>query len=434
MTAARLVPAAWVLCMALGCSDSREPTPQDAIYVGALLPFTGQEAAIGFNLEQALLLAEEDINRAGGVDGRPFHIISRNSYSGSARGLDELLGLLYVHKVAYLIGPEENQLALEIVRDIKALDVFNILPGYSAPPIERVGRTGAWLRLAPSPAEVGCALAKQLRIEGAQSANAVVTRDDYNTTLAAQFNAEFGHSGGTARPSVTVRPGAGSYATALDTAFGYGADQTLLMAYPTTAATIATDWAVTDGRGAWHLTPALHAEVFLQNVPYRALDGFRGLSPSLSLPGECDMEHAEESGRVDCTRSNAESFVQHFAHRWDGEPPFPAAHFYYDAVVLLAMGLQYGVARYGHWPSAAELRDSTLELSASDNGTVDWHHLGQAMAELGDGRAARYVGAAAEYDFDRYGAAQHVIFDTWRISKHRFVDSGPLVASCPRNL
>ena len=420
--------------MALGCSDSPEPIRKDAILVGALLPFTGQEAAIGFNLERALLLAEEDINRAGGVDGRPIHIITRNSYSGSERGLDELLGLLYVHKVAYLIGPEENELALEIVRDIKALDVFNILPGYSAPPIERVGGTGAWLRLAPSPAELGCALAKQLRIEGANTANAVVTRDDYNTTLAAQFNAQFGHSGGTARPSVTVRPGAASYVTALDTAFGYGADQTLLMAYAATAATIATDWAVADRRGAWHLTPALHVEVFLQNVPYRALDGFGGLSPSLSLPAECDMDHAQESGRVDCTRSNAESFADHYAHHWDGEMPFAAAHFYYDAVVLLAMGLQYGIARHGHWPSAAELRDSTRELSASDEGTADWNHLGQLMASLAAGRAARYVGAAAEYEFDRYGAAQHAIFDTWRIAKHRFVDSGPLVAICPRNL
>jgi ABC-type branched-subunit amino acid transport system substrate-binding protein len=431
---ARLAAVAVVCSMVLGCSDSTEPVPKDAIVVGALLPFTGQEAAIGFNLEQALLLAEEDVNRAGGVDGRPFHIVTRNSYSGSARGLDELLGLLYVHKVAYLIGPEENQLALEIVRDVKALNVLNVLPGYSAPPIERVGSAGAWLRLAPSPAELGCALAKQLRIEGASTANAIVTRDDYNTTLAAQFNAQFGHSGGTVRPSVTVPPGAASYVTALDTVLGFGTDQTLLMAYPATAATIATDWAVADHRGSWHLTPALHAEVFLQNVPYRALDGVRGLSPSLSLPAECDLEHAQESGRVDCTRSNAASFAEHYARRWDGEAPFPAAHFYYDAVVLLAMGLQYGLARHGHWPSAAEIRDAARELSASDDGKADWHHLGRVMADLAQGRAARYVGAAAEYAFDRYGAAEHAIFDTWRISKHRFVDSGPLVARCPKNL
>src|SRR4051812_17239909 len=136
---------------ALACADDSGKLPPDAIVIGSLLPFTGGEAALGSNLEQAMLLAVEDVNAAGGVHGRPLALISRDSNSGSSRGLDGLLGLLYTDQVRYLIGPEEGDLANEIVSDIKALDVLNVLPGYTAPSVRRsTSSGGAWMRLAPS--------------------------------------------------------------------------------------------------------------------------------------------------------------------------------------------------------------------------------------------------------------------------------------------
>src|SRR5262245_34688174 len=97
------VASAWSLALALAaaaplaaCGSDPAPLPADAIVIGSLLPFTGQEAALGANLEQAMLLAVEDVNAAGGVHGRPLALISRDSNSGSARGLDALLELLYV--------------------------------------------------------------------------------------------------------------------------------------------------------------------------------------------------------------------------------------------------------------------------------------------------------------------------------------------------
>src|SRR4029079_16996799 len=107
------------------------------------------------------LLAVEDLNKAGGLAGKSFAIASRDSNSGSERGLNQLLQLLYTDPVAYLVGPEENDLAQKIVPDIKGLDVFNMLPGYAAPSVARSSPSGAWMRLAPSPLVTGCALAKR---------------------------------------------------------------------------------------------------------------------------------------------------------------------------------------------------------------------------------------------------------------------------------
>ena len=224
---ARCSLVAGIAALATGLRPGRSTPDPNAITIGAILPFTGKEAAIGRNLEQALLLAVADVNRAGGVGGRPLRVISRDSTSGSRRGLDELLQLLYNDEVAYLIGPEENELANEIVPDVKGLDVLNILPGYAAPPIEQTGSRGAWLRLAPSPGEVGCAMAKHAVRDGVKTTNALITLDDYNLTLATDFSSRFQTLRGESLPSVTVQAGQPSYVRQIDQAFDYGAERTL---------------------------------------------------------------------------------------------------------------------------------------------------------------------------------------------------------------
>lgn len=426
--------AALGVVFAAGCSSPSDEPAGESIAVGVVLPFTGREAAIGRNLEQAILLAQEDVNRAGGIGGKSVRLISRDSNSGSERGFNDLLELLYVEGVPYLIGPEENDLATRILPDVKGLDVFNILPGYAAPAIERVVSRGGWLRLAPSAAAIGCGMARQQFEAGIRSANAVITTDDYNTSLAAEFGTQFSHLGGEVLPSVSVRPGLSSYTLALNQVFSFGAERTLLMAYPAVASAIVTEWEVGGARGAWDFSPILRAEVFLLNTPFGALDGYSGLSPSLSLPNECVASEPGQSSQLNCSRGNAERFAEHFSRRWDGDRPLPAAHFYYDAVVLLAMGLQYSLGQSGDMPTAAELQGFIRSINREESEPASWLALPEALERLSAGTPVRYVGAAAEYSFDEFGAARHVIFDTWRIEGRSFVDTGPLSASCPRHL
>ncbi|HSU39174.1 MAG TPA: ABC transporter substrate-binding protein, partial [Polyangiaceae bacterium] len=73
--------------LAGGCAPAKEESTAGTIAVGALLPFTGKEAALGRNMEQALLLAVHDVNEAGGVAGQKLRLVTRDSNSGSERGL-----------------------------------------------------------------------------------------------------------------------------------------------------------------------------------------------------------------------------------------------------------------------------------------------------------------------------------------------------------
>jgi hypothetical protein len=167
----------------------------------------------------------------------------------------------------------------------------------------------------------------------------------------------------------------------------------------------------------------------VQNIPFGTLNGTSGLSPSISLKSEC-VEG--EGGAMTCTHANARAFQNHFAEYWRGDRPLPAAHFYYDAVVLLALALEQSVLTDGELPRARKLRDQIRALGNKTAQPVRWGDLRGPMTEIKLGTAVRYVGAGAEYAFDVYGAAQHVVFDTWMIADDSFVDTGSLRAECTR--
>ncbi|AUX25829.1 uncharacterized protein SOCEGT47_063820 [Sorangium cellulosum] len=65
-------------------------------------------------------------------------------------------------QVRSLIGPEENGLAREVQREVKALGVCHTPPGYAA----RSEAMGGWVRLAPSSFDVGCTLGRTTEHKG----------------------------------------------------------------------------------------------------------------------------------------------------------------------------------------------------------------------------------------------------------------------------
>ncbi len=417
--------------IALACGAERSPG-ETGTPLGAALPFTGEDATIGQNLEQALLLAVEDVNAAAQASGRNFRLVSRDSNSGSDRGLDGLLDLMYNEGVQYLIGPEENELADAIVPDIKGLNLFNVLAGYASPAADRLPGRGAWLRLPPSPLAFGCGLSELARETNVETANALVARDDFNQGVASEFATEFVDAGGRTLPSVTVRAGEGSYASRTEAAVGASADRTLLIVNPTTASTIITEAELNGSQGSWLLGPTLHTPGFLPNVPFKSLQGTLTLAPTLSLASECEVQEENYRGQMNCGRGNSDAFADYFAKRWQGNRPFPAAHFYYDAVVLIAMGLQYAEANGNTDPSSAQLHAAIMEMTSTATERGSWRDLPEVMRMLSEGKPVAYAGAAHEYNFDRFGSAKHLIFDSWRIHKQEYVREGSLQARCLR--
>jgi neutral amino acid transport system substrate-binding protein len=136
-------------------------------------------------------------------------------------------------------------------------------------------------------------------------------------------------------------------------------------------------------------------------------------------------------GEIPCTQENAHRFIEHFSERWHGAKPFAAAHIYYDAIVLLAFGMQYAAAKNGGTiPAAKQLHQIIRDLNKPENSSARWDDIPTALEQLASGKQLRFIGAAAEYEFNNFGLAEHVVFDMWTIHDQSFVAKGSYYAKC----
>jgi len=407
--------------------------PADAIRIGAVLPFSGPFASTGIHLERALMLAVEDVNRAGGVDGRMLHLEVRDSNSGSDRGLAEARALL--EEVTYFVGPEEDHLALDLVGDVKRLDRLNLQPAFTSPTVTESGTKGAWLRLVPSAVTMGCALATKAIDDGIESTRTIAARDDYHLELATVFSSTFSNLDGRAYPTITVSSDESSYKKAIAQVTRFDADATLMLAYPGTAATIIKEMSRTEDV-RWYLSPMLRDDALLANLPEGILEDSVGVSPSLASNEECDAPEAMgglggESNSLNCEADAAERFDRYYAERFDVESPLKAAHFYYDSIILLALALEQARAAGVSNPKPQELLPYLTRLSGGEE-QIAWDSVAEGLDAARHGEQLHYVGAAGEYTFNRRGHNLRAIVDTWVVDgEHRFRERESVVCRLP---
>ncbi len=423
-----------------GCETANEAdeVPENAILIGTALPFSGPRASTGINLEKALMLAVEDVNRAGGINGRPFHLKVRDSNSGSARGLRELRRLVEDDNVSYIIGPEEDSLALSMVGDVKREDVLQLLPSFTSPSITDSGSKGAWVRLVPSALTMGCALATKVIDDGVQTTRTFAARDDYHLELATVFSSALPALGGRAFPTITVSSSETSYKKAISQINRFEADATLMLAYPGTAATIIKEMARSE-QVRWYFSPMLRDDALRWNIPKGAVTESVGVSPSFSSNAECTTTEglggaAGANPVLECEADAAERFADYYADRWEGTEPLKAAHFYYDAVIMLALALEEALAAGETDPSPQDLLPYITEKS-EDEERVAWDSLEEGLDLAEDGLSVHYVGAAGEYEFNKRGQNIRAVVDTWVIDgDHQFADRESVVCRLTNNL
>ena len=436
--ASRRMRLPWLACLVgfalFGCEKEQtvDEEPKELIRIGAALPFSGPRASTGIHLERALMLAVEDVNRAGGVNGKQLSLKVRDSNSGSSRGRDEIIKLFDVDDISYLVGPEEDHLALSMVGEVKRRDVMQLLPSITSPSITDSGTKGAWVRLVPSTLTMGCALATKANADGITTTRTIAERDDYHLELATVFSSAFSSLGGRAHPTVSVASDESSYKRAIAQVNRYTSDATLMLAYPGTAATIIKEMSRGD-EVRWYLSPMLRDDALLWNLPEGVVENSVGVSPSLSSNAECDLDQASGGvGGVDpsthCEADAADRFAKYYEDRW-GTAPLLTAHFYYDAVIMLALGLE-GAASDGHDDPSPQQLLPYITTHSEDDDRVAWDSLDEGLDLAGDGRPIHYVGAAGEYEFNRRGQNIRTLVDTWVITDgHQFAQRESVICS-----
>src|SRR3990172_4928425 len=102
MSAYKLVfiSVAFLVILSFGCvkKDGKE------IKIGAILPLTGSSAQYGKWIQEALELGKEEINSAGGINGRRLEIIYEDDQANPTLAANAMRKLINSDKVPLVFG------------------------------------------------------------------------------------------------------------------------------------------------------------------------------------------------------------------------------------------------------------------------------------------------------------------------------------------
>src|ERR1700743_124086 len=99
---------------------------KDPIPVGYLPALTGPSSSTGIGINRGIQLAVQEINAAGGIDGRQLELITRDTQSDPTKAVNGAAELTRGQKVSWCCGP---------VNSAESLAVVPILPRANTPQI-----------------------------------------------------------------------------------------------------------------------------------------------------------------------------------------------------------------------------------------------------------------------------------------------------------
>lgn len=383
------------------CVELAGTDDENAIQFGALLPFTGDRAASGFNAERALLMAAEDINKANGVAGRKISVISRDA-PDLQRGLASVQELLGEPGLVGVFGPQLPELFPDVDARITASDLYGMLPSEMALSPSNTPDGVRWFHLAPRIESVACAMAQTIYNDMHMQLLIVASDDEYNQTFAqALLDAYTGLSYMGSRPKATLRTfSADTWANNVNILRTLSVDDEIiaLVTYPKTGALVIQDWASLGRSDTWYFGPALRTNVFVDNTPSGVIEGMKGFSAYIP---------------EDQTRQ----FSKRFADRWGGDVPETDAFYHFDALALSALAIETAARGQATFPSNQSVRDSILTISRGAGTSVRWDDLAEALDLVRAGQAVHYIGASGHVDLTNLGYLESAIetISVWKI-------------------
>ncbi len=167
-----------------------------ALKVGVLLPLTGDAAVYGEPLLKVLQIAVEEINLAGGVDGKEIVLVVEDAKCDGTGGANAAQKLVNVDGVKVIIGGFCSSESLAAVPIAEKAKVVMISPGSSSPKLTDI--SDYFVRNYPSDSTQGAVLADIAYTDkGWKTVAFVQEQTDYALGVYGAFKVRFEELGGT---------------------------------------------------------------------------------------------------------------------------------------------------------------------------------------------------------------------------------------------
>jgi len=367
--------------LALGAGLPALAQDGEPVKMGLLVGFTGDMGPWAPALNDAAVLAVEEINAAGGILGRPVELISEDNAStvdGAMRGATKLVS---VEDVSVIIGPESDPIvSLRSFAADNEIPIISTSAGTEA--LNETGGTGRFIyRTNASDSFLGVVHAKMLLDElGRDEILLVVENLEGTMSAAATFKAAYERFGGTVIDEIVLAPGQTNYQAEVREAASHDQDM-LFLATGQTAGVAFVKQAFQRGYD-WDYWVAAE----LQSPDFVAAAGVEIVEGAMN-PVSSQIEGSESWQRF------SDAFLERFGER--PEPGFYQAETY-DAFMVAALAM----VAAGDTSGAAI--DANLVNVANPPGTAVIS-FADGVAALEAGETINYEGASGSIDFDEFG-------------------------------
>src|SRR6476661_3019383 len=88
---------------------------KEPIRIGYLPALTGPSSSTGIGINRGVQLAVQEINAAGGIDGRQIELVVRDTQSEPTKAVNGAAELTHAHKVSVVLGPVNSGESLAVV-------------------------------------------------------------------------------------------------------------------------------------------------------------------------------------------------------------------------------------------------------------------------------------------------------------------------------
>ena len=376
-----------IIAVACGGSDAAS---DDALVLGTLMPLTGDLGFLGPGIETGAILAVEQINAAGGVNGED--VVWVQGDSGTAPDVAATsLATLISEGAAGVMGAAASGISLAIMQTAIDAGVVMVSPSNTSPQFTKVKNNGFYARTAPSDLLQGAVLAQVLIDDGVKTLSIISRADSYGRGLAEATASAFESEkdGRVVNTIVYHDQNATEFSSEVTQVGKNNSDAIVGILFPTTGCgvlqaafeqgTIETPWYFTDGvRGA-----NLSSECGLGN----ALDGYKGTAPGSTAGAALDAYTAAYQERF-------------------GEDPAPYSAQAYDAIMIMALSAA------ANGVTGADIASGLVEASGNGTPCIGVECLALAAA----GENIDYKGASGDINLDEQGDPTASTYDVWQIT------------------
>lgn len=224
-------------CSSSSGADSGSDSGSGDIALGYTATLTGDFASYGLEMREGVDLAVEQLNAAGGIDGKQVSIVSADDEGSPANGPVVAQQFCDDSSIAAVLGYSFSSVALAALPVYDQCGLPVVASAVTSP--ELTGASDVFFRDVFTDAYQGAEMGKHVYEGGVKKIAVLYQQDDYGQGVADSFTEAFEEAGGTVTSSQAYQLGAVDFATAINTALADSPDGIFIGGFYTEAAAIA---------------------------------------------------------------------------------------------------------------------------------------------------------------------------------------------------